>query len=300
MSERKELSTTVVEMTTAEAQAAHEALGKTLARAGREMAAILLDIRDRKGYKRLGFDSFGDYIKRKVEADFGGRSSVYRWMDLIEVERALHDVTGKELHLPLRHAVALAPLVETPELVAEAYKESGGDEVILKVIVERLRPKPKTKAQKDKGGEPWTKEDLEDDKELRDVLDKIEHVYGKEERMAIQNGIIGLPRKEVIALAKLDAPTMEKIRHLILGNRWGVAESVAFANDMATEKSTVEELINWCLTSESLKWDAMFHGFKITVEATTAVKREILINRSAKHPGSGGSLQSGGGASTET
>jgi hypothetical protein len=100
-------------------------------------------------------------------------------------------------------------------------------------------------------------------------------VYGKEERMAIQDGIIGLPRKEVLALAKLYAPTMEKIRHLILANRWGVAESVAFANDMATDKSTVAQLKNWCLTTKGLYWTGTFEGFEITVKATTAVKRKL-------------------------
>ncbi len=280
MTQSKELSTVVVEMTTAEAQAAHEALRKTFMRAGREMDGLLLDMHDRVGYKRLGCPTFGDYIK-KIEADFGAaRRSVYNWMGLLRVERALQAATGKTSQVPLRHGLVLAPLAETPELVAEAYKEAGGNEVKLKRIVERflikIRPaSKKTEAQHEKGESGWTKEDLDDDKDLRDALDKIGGVFGREDRKAIQDGIIGMPRKEILTLAKLDAPTMEKVHYLVISRRWGVEKSLAFVNDMPTDESTVADLKNHCLTTKGLYWTGTFGGYEISVKATAAVKKRL-------------------------
>lgn len=292
MTPSKELSTVVV-MTKTEAEAAHRKVGQTLVRAGRDMGGLLLDMHDRQGYKALGCSSFDAYIK-KIEEDFGGsRRSVYRWMGLIQVERALHAITGEQVQLPLRHALALSPLVEKPDLLLEAYQQGTGSEVKIKAVVERLMPsKSTTKAQRDEGKAGWTKEDLEGDKELRDALDKIQSIYGKEARMAIQNGVMGMPKSEVLNLAKPYAPTMAKLEHLIFANRWTVAKSLAFLNDMPTDQSTVTDLKNYCLTTKGLYWTGSFNGFDISVKATTAVKRKILMNRSAKHPGSSESLQS--------
>jgi hypothetical protein len=261
-----------------EAQALHQRVGSILIRAGRDLGALLLSMYEQEAWKALGCSTFEAYLK-KVEDDFGGsRRSVYRWMALTRVERALQAVTGdSKVQIQIGEAEVLHPLVEQPDLLLEAYQQgSGGNELKLRNVVERLLPKPTTKRQRDKSGkEGWTKEDVEDDQELRHSLDKIQSVYGKEERMAIQDGIIGLPRREVLALAKLYAPTMEKIRHLIMGNRWGVAESVAFADDMPTDRSTVADLKNWCLTTKGLYWTGTFEGFEISVKATTAVKKKV-------------------------
>jgi hypothetical protein len=275
MSESKELST-LVKMTKAEAEATHQKIGQVLVRAGRDIGALCLDMRDRRGYEALGCKTFEDYINKKVTADFGGaQRSIYNYMAWVEVERALHASTGKYVQVPLRYALVMYPVREKPELLLEAY-EKADSEQLLKVVVGRLLPKPKSKKQRDKTGEEgWTKEDLESDTELRNALDKIQDVYGKEARMAIQNGIVVMPRREVLELAKVYAPTMLKIERLILANRWSVKESVAFVNDSATETSTVEELINWCLTEKSLHWVGTFGGFEITVKATPAAKKKI-------------------------
>ncbi len=68
---------------------------------------------------------------------------------------------------------------------------------------------------------------------------------------------------------------MEKIRLLVMAKHWSVKESVAFVNDSATETSTVEQLINWCLAEKSLHWTGMFGGFEISVRATPATKKKI-------------------------
>jgi hypothetical protein len=259
-----------------DAERLHQRVGQCLERTGQELGSLLLSMFDHQGWKALGCSTFEAYLK-KVENDFGGsRRSIYAYMEAARVERALYRVTGAAPKLSIKRALVLYPLLEKPDLLLEAFQEGvDAPEAKLRCVVDRLLPAPTTKKQRDKGKEGWTKEDVAEDKELRDALDKIQSVYGKEERMAIQDGIIGLPRKEIFALAKLYAPTMEKIRHLILANRWGVAESVAFANDMATDKSTVAQLKNWCLTTKGLYWTGVFDGFEITVKATTAVRRKV-------------------------
>jgi hypothetical protein len=197
-------------------------------------------------------------------------------MAWVEVERALQAATGKYQQLPLRYALVMHPVREKPELLIEAYQKADSEQR-LKVVVGRLLPKPKSKKQRDKTGEEgWTKDDLEDDSELTHALDKVQSVYGKEARMAIQNGIVQMPRREVLELAKLYVPMMEKVQRLILANRWSVKESVAFVNDCATETSTVAELINWCLATKGLYWTGTFGGFEISVRATPATKKKIL------------------------
>ncbi len=270
-----ELSSVVV-MTKAEAEQTHQKIGQVLVRAGRDIGALCLDMRDRRGYEALGSKTFEDYINKKVTADFGGaQRSIYNYMAWVEVERALHASTGKYVQLPLRYALVMYPVREKPELLLEAY-EKADSEQRLKVVVGRLLPKPKSKKQRDMTGEEgWTQEDLESDTELRNALDKIQSVYGKEDRNAIQNGIVQTRRREVLELAKCYAPTMEKIRLLVMAKHWSVKESVAFVNDSATETSTVEQLINWCLAEKSLHWTGMFGGFEISVRATPATKKKI-------------------------
>ncbi len=260
----------------ADAERLHQRVGQCLERTGQELGSLLLSIFDHQGWKALGCSTFEVYLK-KVEDDFGGsRRSIYAYMEAARVERALYRVTGAPPKLSIKRALVLYPLLEKPDLLLEAFQKGvDAPEAKLRTVVSRLLPAPTTKKQRDKGKEGWTKEDVAEDKELRDALDKIQSVYGKEAREAIQNGIIGLPRHEILALAKLYAPTMEKIQHLIMANRWGVDESVAFANDMATDKSTVTDLINRCLTTKDLYWTGTFGGFEVSVKATTAVRKKL-------------------------
>lgn len=268
---------TIVLMSAAEAGAAHASIGNNFGNAARQAAFTFHEIHERKGYLHLGCKTFDDYTER-VENDYGiSQRTVYRWMDRVKVETALKNRTGRQITLPLSHATVLAPLVETPELVEEAFTGAAGNEGKLKRIVDRLlsklRPAKKTRQQLAKGTDGWTDDEL--DTELSDALDKIENVYGKEDRKAIQNGTIGLPRKDIVTLAKMYAPTMEKLQHLIIAKHWGVDRALKFANDCADEQSSVEELINWCLTTKGLYWTGSFGGFEISVKATTAVKKRL-------------------------
>lgn len=269
-----ELST-AVKMTKTAAETLHRAIGSSLTRAGREMGGMLLDMHNQKGYELLGCGTFEAYLK-KVEQDYGGSArSVYNWMGVVEVERALQAVNGSSPQLSLRIAMALWPLRDKPQLLLEAYQKGSDSEAKALAVVERLMPKTTTKKVRDKGKSGWTKEDVEEDKDLRDALEKIQSVFGKEARLAIQNGVIGMPKSEVLALAKPYAPTMAKLEHLIFANRWTVAKSLAFLNDMPTDQSTVTDLKNYCLTTKGLYWTGSFNGFDITVKATTAVKRKL-------------------------
>jgi hypothetical protein len=272
-----ELST-AVKMSKSAAETLHRAIGSSLTRAGREMGGMLLDMHNQKGYESLGCNTFESYLK-KVEEDYGGSArSVYNWMGVVEVERALQAVNGSSPEpLSLRVAMALHPLLDQPTLLLEAYTKGAGSESRIKAVVERLMPpKAVSKKAKDKTGKGgWTKEDLESDTELKEALSKIQSVFGKEKREAIQNGILAMPKKDVLTLAKLYAPTMEKLEHLIFANRWPLAKSMAFLNDMPTDQSTVADLKNYCLTTKGLYWTGGFSGFEISVKATTAVKKKL-------------------------
>jgi hypothetical protein len=93
---------------------------------------------------------------------------------------------------------------------------------------------------------------LEADPEVAEALNRIEEVYGHKDRKAIQDGTIGLSRKDIIALSAFHESRMKAVHYLLIVNRWDLARALKFVNTVPNGKTTVHELQNHCLGTPAL------------------------------------------------
>jgi len=129
-------------------------------------------------------------------------------------------------------------------------------------------PEEKKNGHNDSDG--WTCADLEEDGELANALDRIEKVYGAGDRKAIQNGTIGLSRKDIIALAAFHESKMKEVHYLIMANHWDVARAMKFINEQPGGDTTIHELQNHCLATVGFYYTCSVEGFDISVKASKA------------------------------
>jgi hypothetical protein len=235
---------------------------------------IALEMRRRQGWRALGFKDWTDYCKH-----VSTRISAVNVMRLAQKAEVEQNVQAR---LAMRHALALAK-IDSPEGQREVYQSVTSSfekpvEQNYETYVDRwLRehePDARRAGRKN-SSDGWTKGDLEEDSELANALDCIEKVYGPADRKAIQNGAIGLSRKDIIALSALHADKMNEIHYLIIANHWDVAAALKFVNKTVDGQTTVQDLVCRCLTTSGLSYTCSVGGFDISIKASPAVVKRI-------------------------
>jgi hypothetical protein len=264
-------------MTKAEAEALDERILGATDNWYRNVAPLVMEMRERQGYVALGFKTFQEYCAH-IDDRLGTADSVKRVVQRAEVEA----ITGAEL--PARHAWALArlPSHEAIQMVFGQVQDEFDNPVERNYITyvdrwyrdnEKAIRKGKRKDKDDSDG--WTRADLEADPEVAEAFDVIERVYGRADRKAIQDGTIGLSRKDVIALSAFHPSKMKQVHYLIMANHWDVARAMKFVNSTPSADTTVHELQNHCLGTAGLYYTCSVEGFDISVRACKALSHKI-------------------------
>lgn len=92
-----------------------------------DVAALLLDLRDRDGWQALGYESWQECIQAEFHMS---RSYAHRLINAHLVEQVLTLPIGNVEHLPESHARELVPLLDQPDKMRAALKDaietSGG------------------------------------------------------------------------------------------------------------------------------------------------------------------------------
>jgi hypothetical protein len=236
----------------------------------------LLKIREERGWEAKGFKSFKDYCE-SLDEKMSVRKAYYL-VDQADVNESLSKATGKTIRLPMRQTMLLKDL--EPEQRVLAFKEattatSRPTEKVLEKAVNKIRPRSSGGGGGSRKPEPagWTDDDLKKDEKLAIAIGQIRGLWGKDDAKLIQNGTVGYRRAEVLELASLAKPKLEKIRDLVMANHWSPKECLAFVGRMPNEFSTIEELQNWCLAEKGKFLQVNINHFIITVKLNRAVKR---------------------------
>jgi hypothetical protein len=234
---------------------------------------IALEIRDREGWRALGFKNWTDYCKH-----VGKRISAVNVMRLAQKAEVEQNVQAR---LPMRHALVLTK-IDSPEGQREVFEEVKKAyprpvELNYQTYVDKWfrENQPEAKRGHRSHQEGWTRGDLEDDSELAAALGKIENVYGHEDRKAIQDGTIGLTRKDIIALSALHTDKMKEIHYLIVANHWDVTTAIRFVSKKPHPDTTIVELTHYCLSTSELHYNCSVGGFDISIKACPAVASKI-------------------------
>jgi hypothetical protein len=235
---------------------------------------IALEMREREGWRALGFKNWTDYCQH-VDGQISA-VNVMRLAQKAEVEKNVH------VRLPMRHALALARL-KSPEAQREVFKEvmdnyeTPVERNYLAYVDKWLKkhdPHGK-RADRREDKTSWTKGDLEDDGELAEALGRIEKVYGHGDRKSIQEGTIGLSRKDIIALSAFHPNKIKEVHYLIMANHWDVPTAMRFINTTPDGKTTIHELQNHCLGTTGFYYACSVEGFDIAIKACSAIASKI-------------------------
>jgi hypothetical protein len=273
-------TTTHPMMTKQEAEEKHAQIIQLSAQYIDMVGPMALEMREREGWRALGFKNWTNYCQHVDEQI--SAVNVMRLAQKAEVEQNV------QARLPMRHALVLARL-PSPDARVEVFKEVKANvahpiERNYQTYVDRWLRKHDQPA--DSGGkrkddsDGWTNRELEDDGELATALDRIETVYSSGERKAIQNGTIGLSRKDIIGLAAFHASKMKEVRNLIMANHWDVAMAIKFVNKQICPSDRIEELLNRCLITPELYYACSVAGYDIQIKARPAQSSKIKALRS--------------------
>ena len=262
-------------MTKQEAQEKERQIIDLTSRYINDVGPLLLEMREREGWRALGFKNWTDYCHH-VDDQISA-VNVMRLAQKAEVEQNV------QAHLPMRHALQLGRLPnaeaqrEVFAKVQDAYQKPV--ELNYQTYVDGWfrdnRPDAPRRRDGKNAADGWTRGDLEQDEDLADALDRIEDVYGLAHRKAIQDGTIGLDRKNVIALAAFHASKMREVEHLIINNHWKVADAMKFVNKSMGQRDTIGDLINRCIGTTGLYYTCAVDGYDISIKAGEAVQKNI-------------------------
>jgi hypothetical protein len=240
----------------------------------------LLKIREEHGYEALGFKDFTAYSKSIADRMSIGK--IYHLLHQAEVNSGLSEYFGRDVHLPVRHALVLKDLepeqrVEVFEAVTKGYKKGDpkpSEKLFARIANKFLGKKKKAAAKATRDDdEGWTADDLKKDQELADSFLLIEAVYGPEDTNHIRNGTIPLKRADVLTLAKLPKERMQAIQDLFFETHWTPKQCIEFLNTDPDDNSTVEDLKHHCLTTKGKYWSGEFDGFTVSIKHNKAAKR---------------------------
>jgi len=255
-------------LTKQEAQEKHARIIKLTGQYINEVGPIALEMREREGWRALGFKNWTDYCHH-----VGGQVSAVNVMRLAQKAGIEQNVQAS---LPMRHALALARL-PLPEAQREVFEKVKKDfpkpiERNYETYVDRwFREHDKPTDTSGKSEDGWTRSQVDADEDLSHALDRIEEVYGHADRKAIQNGTIGLTRKDIIALASFHESRMKAIHYLIMANHWDVARALRFVNSTPTSQTKLEEIHNHVLASPGFYYTWSINGIDYQAKACHAL-----------------------------
>jgi hypothetical protein len=241
----------------------------------RQVAPLVIEMKDREGYAALGYDSFNDYCRSLDERRLGHTMQTKRLLDRAEVEANLG------IELPATHAWVLArlPSAEAQQQVFDFVKRDFPKPIErnYETYVDRwFRDNDKsTRASRTRGEDGWSREDLEADPDMARALDRIESVYGHKDRKAIQEGTTGHSRKDIIALAAFHESRMKAIHYLVIGNHWDVAKAFKFVNSIPTSQTKMAEIHNHVLAAPGLYYTWSVNGVDYTGRACHALATKV-------------------------
>jgi hypothetical protein len=241
----------------------------------RSVAPLIMEMKEREGYTALGYDSFNDYCV-SIDKRMGHPQVVARLMKRATVETNL----GKEL--PAQHAYVLARLPDA-EAQMEVWEQVHKDfpkplERNYETYVDgwfRRHEKAASTGRTKSDSDGWTKAELDEDQELSDALERVGEVYGPKDRKSIQDGTIGLSRKDIITLTAFHDSKMKEVHYLIMVNHWDVARAIKFVNALPNAKTTIHELQNHCLGTPGFYYTCSVEGFDIQIKACKALAHKV-------------------------
>jgi hypothetical protein len=235
------------EMTPSEARASITKVHETITSAG----AILLDLRDRMGWKALGYSSWEACVEKEFDELKYGRRKLFYLVNQAEVSKNL----GKEV--PERHAREIHTL--PPEEQKEVYKEAEVAAAPAPVTAKHVREaaEPRKSAAPVKKPEPSPA--------LVKSLKRIESRCGKDVRTAIENGSLPLSEKDILQWAAQSDERMNEMQELIIANRWTPARVIRFLDQPVDENTKLVDMINFAI-AEGGRHESTINGFRITIE----------------------------------
>lgn len=227
-----------------------------------DIGPIVLEMREREGWRALGFKTWTDYCKhvdKRISA-----VNVMRLAQKAEVEQNV------QARLAMRHALQLVRITD-PEGQREVYASVTKDfanpialnyETAVEMWLIKHKQSRRVKGQR---GGAWVDSDLEEDPELAKAFEKIQEIYGHADRKALQDGIIGWTRKDIIALTKFPVSKMKEIHYLIMEEHWNLKRCLKFVNQKPDDDTKVRALKNHCLATAGFYYTFSDGGFDFSV-----------------------------------
>lgn len=222
-------------MNKTEAKAAVEQIHAAAVTAGE----LLLEFREREGWKALGYESFKQCCEKEFAEIYGNRSNVYRLITQAEVTENVSHVRDSGLPVPMRQAKALAALSpdKQAEVVKQVASENAGALPEAAVAKAVASAKPPAKAASSASSAPARSSDKREA-----ALERIESICGKPVRKAIENGTLKVSGPELVTWAAQKDYMMAKVQVLVVEQRLSVTRALAYLNKMPGEKTQIAEL----------------------------------------------------------
>ena len=246
-----------------------------------KVGPVLLEMREREGWRALGFKTWTDYCKH-VDKQISA-VNVMRLAQKAEVEQNV------QARLAMRHALQLARITD-PEGQREVYARVTKDfanpiALNYETAVEMwlIKHKQSRRVAGQRAG-AWVDSDLEDDPELAKAFDKIQEIYGHADRKALQSGIIGWTRKDIVALTKFPVSKMKDVHYLIMEQHWDLTRCLKFVNQTPDGRTTIGTLINHCIGTEGLYYTCSVGSFDISIRGVPPVARQIKAKAGKRAP----------------
>lgn len=223
----------------------------------------LKEIRDSRLY-RQDYTTFESYLNEEWGI---GRSHGAR---LIEASETVALIEGAGLPTPQteRSTRALTGLSdeEKTEAYAEAVEESGGEPPSVAQVEKAAKNTRDTRSTEGRKTDEFgfSEDELAKDPKLATAMKNIGRILGANVEKAIVIGSIEMKKAEAIVLGAMTAEQMKEMEPLIVGLHWSVSRAAKFLAAAPDEKTTVEQLINYCISAGG-KYDATINGFDISI-----------------------------------
>lgn len=221
--------------------------------------ALLMEYRDKEGWKIQGYSSFKEACEKEFSELYGGRSQIYRLIQQHEVSVNVSPRGDTQLHTGITRELGKLP----PEKQVEAFSaasENGHTPTTKEVKreVEKTAatiPKPKKKTAEVSA----TK--------LEAALARIGLICGKDVRTNIEKGVLSnIGDKEAIFWAKLEDEQMADIQELVVTKRWKPSVAWKQVSKMVDGSTRLTELTNLCIAAGG-SWEGTIEGFNFVVTA---------------------------------
>lgn len=220
--------------------------------------ALLLDFKEREGWRAMGYTSFKACCEIEFPDIFGRRAQIYRLMDQSEVSKNVPPIGRHEspIHVSTQVSRELKKLPVAEQRAA--FEEAGGAKATgktTKAVVENRKKKAKKKAPASPATNP----------KYLPALERIGRICDKRTRANIENGIFDhVTEREAIYWAGLKDHEMADIQELVVAKRFTPSHAHKILSKIITASSKIEEMLNQALAMGG-SWDGDVDGFHITV-----------------------------------